>query len=112
LRKLIVLAVLACLSATTATALAATRTVAVGDNWYVKASPNNPTVSVKRGDTVVWRFRGQAPHNVAVTKGPARFRSPIKRSGTYSKRVTRAGTYTIICTIHGAADQRMTLRVR
>jgi mRNA-degrading endonuclease RelE of RelBE toxin-antitoxin system len=46
-----------------------------------------------------------------VTSGPVRFRSSNRRSGSYRKRVTRRGTYRIICTIHGSS-QRMTLRVR
>jgi plastocyanin len=40
-----------------------------------------------------------------------RFRSPTQRSGTYRKRVTRRGTYRIVCTIH-QPNMRMTLRVR
>ena len=111
MRKLLVAAVLAALLAVTATAAAATRSVGVGDNWFVRSS-GVPTVTVSRGDTVVWRWRGDAPHNVFVTSGPARFRSPVKRSGTYRRKLTRAGRYTIICTIHTGADQKMVLRVR
>ncbi len=94
-----------------APALAKTRTVKVGDNYFVR-SKGVPTVTVKRGDKVRWRFQGDSPHNVVVTKGPAKFQSPTKTSGTYTKKVTRKGTYTIICTIHGAADQSMKLRVK
>ena len=39
-----------------------------------------------------------------------KFRSSFKSSGTYSKRVTRTGTYTIVCTIH-QPDMAMKLRV-
>jgi plastocyanin len=49
-------------------------------------------------------------HNVAVTKGPVKFRSSFKTSGTYSKTVRTAGTYTIVCTIH-QPDMTMKLRV-
>ena len=55
----------------------------------------------------VWR--GRSPHNVSAT-GPQRFRSSIKTRGTYSKRLTRTGTYRINCTIH--SGMQMTLRVR
>jgi plastocyanin len=33
-------------------------------------------------------------------------------SGTYSKKVTKAGTYKIFCSIHGAANQSMILKVK
>ena len=94
-----------------ATALAATKTVKVGDNWFVRTS-GTPTVTVKKGDTVKWSWVGDSSHNVVVTKGPVKFRSPIKTSGTYKKRVTRKGTYTIVCTIHGKSDQSMKLVVK
>ena len=45
-----------------------------------------------------------------VTKGPVKFRSSFKDSGTYSKRLTRTGTYTIVCSIH-QPDMKMKLRV-
>jgi plastocyanin len=110
MRKLLVAALIAALSAVLATqALAATRNIVIGDDFYVrKGSP--PTVTVKRGTTVKWRWGGRDLHNVAVTRGPVKFRSPLKDSGTYSRRVTRTGTYKIHCTIH-RPDMRMTLRV-
>lgn len=92
-------------------ALAATRTVRVGDNWFVRSS-GVPTVNVKRGDTVRWQWAGRRPHNVTVRSGPARFRSRTQTRGSFSKRMTRRGTYRIFCTIHGAPDQSMVLRVR
>ena len=94
-----------------ATALAATKSVTVGDDYFVR-STGVPTVTVRRNDTVRWLFRGDSAHNVVVKKGPVKFNSPVKSSGSYSKRVTRRGTYTIICTIHGAATQSMKLVVK
>ena len=94
-----------------ATAFAATRTIRVGDNWFVRDG-GTPTVTVSRGTTVSWRFAGDSPHNVQVTRGPQRFQSPVRVNGTYRKRLTRRGTYRIVCTIHGARDQSMVLRVR
>jgi plastocyanin len=91
-------------------AAAATRTVRLGDDWFVRdGSPR--TVSVGKGDTVRWRWTGRDQHNVAVQSGPARFQSPLKRSGTFSRKLRRRGTYRIICSIH-QPDMRMTLRVR
>ncbi len=92
-----------------ATALAATKSVTVGDDYFVRSS-GTPTVSVESGTTVAWRFRGDSPHNVTVTSGPSRFRSSTMTSGSYRKTVRKTGRYAIVCTIHSGMD--MTLRVR
>jgi plastocyanin len=111
MRKLLVLAIATAVASLAASALAATVSVKVGDNYYVR-SRGVPTVTVSRNTTVVWRFAGKQGHNVTVSRGPARFRSRTKTKGTYSHTVTRAGTYTIYCSIHGAPDQKMKLVVR
>ena len=110
MRKLLVALLIAAASAVLATqALAATRSVKVGDDYFVRKG-SVPTVTVKKGTKVTWRFAGKDMHNVLVTKGPARFSSSFKSSGTFSKRVTRTGTYTIVCSIH-QPDMTMKLRV-
>jgi plastocyanin len=110
MRKLLVALLIAVASAVLALpALAATRSVKVGDDYFVRKG-SIPTVTVKKGTKVTWRFAGKEMHNVAVTKGPAKFHSSYKSSGTYSKRVTRTGTYTIVCSIH-QPDMTMKLRV-
>jgi plastocyanin len=110
MRKLLAALLVAALSAILATqALAATRSVKVADDYFVRKG-SVPTVTVTKGTKVTWRFSGKDMHNVAVTKGPVKFRSSFKTSGTYSKRVTRTGTYTIVCTIH-QPDMAMKLRV-
>jgi plastocyanin len=110
MRKLLVVSLIAVASAVLATqALAATRSVKVADDYFVRKG-SVPTVTVKKGTTVTWRWAGKDMHNIAVTKGPAKFRSSFKSSGTYSKRVTRTGTYTIVCTVH-QPDMAMKLRV-
>jgi plastocyanin len=87
-------------------ALAATKSVQVKDNKFVAKS-----ITVKKGTTVKWVWKGKAPHDVSVTKGPAKFKSSVKTSGSFSKKLTKAGTYTIVCTIH-APDMRMTIKVK
>ena len=87
------------------------RDVKIGDNYFVRAS-GVPTVTVSKGTTVRWVWRGKSLHNVKVAKGPARFGSSSKKTGTYSHKMTRKGTYTIICTIHGGSDQKMKLVVK
>ena len=111
MRKLLVATLIAAASAVLATqALAATRTVKVGDDYYVRKG-SVPTVTVSKGTKVTWRFAGKQMHNVSVTKGPVKFRSSFKTSGTYSKTVRTAGRYTIVCTIH-QPDMTMKLRVK
>jgi plastocyanin len=89
---------------------AATKRLRIGDDWFVRPGAP-PTVTVTKGTTVRWRWVGDDDHNVSVTRGPVRFRSDLKDSGTFSRKLRRRGTYRIICTIH-QPDMRMTLKVR
>ncbi len=112
MRKLISLALVAgLLGSAAAPALAATKSVKVGDNYFVRDG-GVPTVTVSKGTKVRWVWKGKSLHNVKVTKGPAKFGSASQKSGSYTKRVKKAGTYTIVCTVHGASDQSMKLVVR
>jgi len=56
----------------------------------------------------VWAGRNQ--HNVFVFSGPQDFHSGTKRKGTYSRRLSRKGTYQLGCTLH--AGMTLTIRVR
>src|SRR5436190_22620643 len=100
------LAVTALLAFAGAQALAATRTVKVGDNFFVRKGAT-PTVGISKGTKVTWRFTGASKHNVTVVSGPQSFRSGNRRRGTYSHTFTRRGTYKIVCTIH--SGMRMTV---
>jgi plastocyanin len=80
-------------------------TVRVDDDVFRPAS-----LTIRAGSTVTWRWVGDNPHNVTVTRGPVKFRSSTKSSGTYSKRIRRGGRYRIVCTVHPGMD--MTLRAR
>ena len=111
MRNLIVIAIAAfVLIAVTASAFAA-KSIKVGDDYYVRSS-GVPKVTVSKGTTVKWRFVGQDPHTVTVSKGPSKFNSGVKTSGTYSRKMKKRGTYTIYCTIHGASTQKMKLVVK
>jgi plastocyanin len=107
---LVVLALVA-VAALAGSALASTKSVKVGDNYYVR-SRGVPTVTVSSGTKVKWRFVTSTGHSVTVKKGPAKFNSGIRTGGSYSKVLRKRGTYTIYCTIHGARDQRMKLVVK
>jgi plastocyanin len=90
-------------------ALSKREAIAVDDNYFVHRGAAR-RVAVERSDTVVWEWEGSSPHNVTVTRGPVRFHSRTKSSGTYRKTLTERGTYKIICTLH-APRMRMTLKV-
>ena len=113
MRKLILLFVLAAagglMALFAASAPSATR-VKIGDNYFVRSS-GVPTVTVSKGTRVRWVWRGRSLHNVKVTKGPRLFGSSSMTSGSYVKKMRKRGTYTIICTVHGGADQKMRLVV-
>src|SRR5262245_31313676 len=66
------------------TANAGTRTIRLGDDWFVRDS-GSTRVSVDRGTRARWRWTGNDLHNVVVRRGPVRFQSALKRSGSYSK---------------------------
>ena len=110
-RLLVVLSVPAVAAVFAIPALAATKTVKVGANYFVRDG-GVPTVTVKKNDTVRWSFVGDRPHNVKVKSGPVKFTSPEKTSGVFRKKMTRAGLYRIYCEIHGESDQSMKLRVK
>jgi plastocyanin len=110
MRKLIVsLAIVALLGVVAAQALAATKSVRVGDNFFI-ARGHPRSITVSRGTVVRWHFTGSNRHDVHATSGPAQFRSSVMRSGTFSKKLTRAGRYVIHCDIHHG--MRMTIHVR
>jgi plastocyanin len=111
MRKLLVALAIAVLSAVLATqAFAKTRTVKVGDDYFLHRG-NPPTITIKKGQRVKWRWVGSDTHNVSVSKGPKKFNSKLQRSGTFSHKFKKAGTYKIVCTIH-APDMAMTIKVK
>ena len=79
-------------------------TVKLGDNFF---QPTKLTVAA--GTTVTWTWIGSATHNVTVVKGPQKFHSSDQASGTYTRKMTKAGTYQIVCTFH--PGMTMTLKV-
>ena len=112
MRRLLILPILvvAALLVGVSPAAAKTRSVSIGDDFFVRSS-GVPTVKVKKGVTVKWRWTGRDQHNVVVQNGPTSFQSPLKTSGSYKKKMTKKGTYTIICSIH-APDMRMKIKVK
>ena len=105
MKKLIALGVAGALAAAAVPAYAATRTVSVADNVFRADS-----LTINRGDTVRFRWVGKAPHNVTRTGGPSFRNIGTRRSGTVSRRLTRRGTYRLVCTIHPGMDMRIRVR--
>jgi plastocyanin len=79
--------------------------VQLGDNFF---KPTKLTVTA--GTTVTWNWTGSNTHNVSVTSGPQKFRSPDQASGSYTRTLTKTGTYKIVCTFH--PGMVMTLKVK
>lgn len=98
-------------AATAIPAFAGTHTIRSGDNWYVRDG-GRPTVTVRTGSVVTWKFVGSGPHNAVVKSGPQHFRSKVYVHGSYSHTMVRPGKYLIYCTIHGLKDMSMWLKVR
>jgi plastocyanin len=107
MRTVLIALVLTFSLAVAAPAFAKPRSVKIGDNFFVRSS-GVPTVTVKHGKVVKWKWTGRHEHNV-VASGPASFHSSLKSKGSFSKTVTKKGTYTIICQIH--SGMRMKLKV-
>ena len=89
-----------------------TRTVSVNDNYY---GPSKLVVHV--GDSVNWRWSEQETdvHDVALKtapKGVRKFASdPLAAGESFKRKLTRAGTYKIICTFH-EEEMSMTITVK
>jgi plastocyanin len=116
MRKLFALSLVAAVAgvlAVAAPAMSKHKSLEVDDNYFVeKGKPRTVTAHV--GDTVEWEWEDDAvnPHNVTVKKGPVKFHSKTKTSGTFEKKLKKAGTYKIICTIHASQGMKMTLKVK
>jgi plastocyanin len=71
---------------------ASTTTVTLKDISFKKA-----TVKIAKGESVKWIFKdGDTPHNVTF----ATKHSKTQKSGSYTLRFARAGTFKYHCTIH------------
>ena len=82
-------------------------TVELGTSYYAPAK-----ATVKQGQRVRFRWNPSLDlHDVNVKSGPARFKSPLQASGTWTtKRLVKPGRYVLYCSQH--EDMGMTLVVR
>jgi plastocyanin len=90
-----------------------TRTVTVNDNYYGPSSK----LTIHVGDTVKWHWTDEATdvHDVALKSGPKgapKFASDAMAAGDdFKRKLTKAGTYKIICTFHEEV-MKMTITVK
>ena len=88
-----------------------TRKATVGDYYFTPAK-----MTVRHGSTVAWNWPADNSdtHDIELRKGPKgvkRFQSPMASADfTYRRKLTVAGTYKIICTLHEEMSQTITVR--
>jgi plastocyanin len=102
MKKLLAALVTACVAGTALfaiPALAATKSIALKDDKFVPKS-----VTVKRGTTVKFVWRGKHQHNLAETKAPKGAKkiktTALKTKGSLSTKLVKKGAYTFICQVH------------
>ena len=87
--------------------------VDVVDNYY---NPKKLTVNLRSKITWVWTDESADVHDVKLVSGPKGFKKfqtePGSAGFTYSKTLTKPGTYKFICTFHEEDNMRMTIVVR
>ena len=85
-------------------------TVGVFDNYYLPA-----TKKIKVGTTVRWHWDVTTidVHDVALAKAPKgvkKFQSdPLASGQSYTKKLTKPGTYSFICTFHQDMTMKLTV---
>jgi plastocyanin len=87
--------------------------IEVVDNFY---SPKKLTVNLKSRITWTWTDESADVHDVKLISGPKGFKKfqtePGSAGFTYSKTLTKPGTYKFLCTLHEEDNMRMTIIVR
>lgn len=77
-------------------------------------------IEISAGETVTWTNRGFNPHSVTADDGsfdsspacsPSNTVACLQRQDSFSKRFTKAGTFTYRCRVHGAEGMRGTVVV-
>lgn len=87
------------------------KSVKVADNFF---SPKK--LSVPAGSTITWKWssRNSESHDVYLTKRPKgvrRFHSdPASSDFSFKRKLTKKGTYSLICTFHEEMSQKITVK--
>jgi plastocyanin len=118
LRLISAVLVAASLAVGTTAAFAGTKTIKIGDNWFISSSKNGTTVKVSKNAKIKWDFTGDEAHEVKLKSAPdgvtkSKFKVSERTSGTKtSPKLTRVGTYKFYCPIHDYDSQKVTVKVK
>lgn len=118
LRMIVAALMAASLAVGVSTAFAGTKTIKIGDNWFVSASKNDTTVTVTKGSRIKWKFTGDEGHEVRLKSAPSgikksKFKVGERSSGSRSSpELTKPGTYKFYCPIHDYDNQKITVKVK
>ena len=93
-------------SASTAGRPVRAQSVSIFDNAFHRGE-DRPTVRLRSGGVLTWRFASQQSHQVTVRSGPQTLISPPQAAGAFSARLQEPGRYEFVCAIH-APGMRMT----
>jgi plastocyanin len=85
-----------------APSLAANKTVKVDDDFF-----SAKTVTIKKGNTVTWKWVGSNPHNVQFSK---KVKSKTITKGTYKRTFKKRGTFKYVCIIHSGMDGKVIVK--
>jgi len=75
-------------------AIAATKTTKLQDDFFVKGK-----LTIKKGDTVVWKWKTDDEHTVTEVHGRWGSMNP-KTKGTVKHKFTKRGKFTVYCLVH------------
>jgi plastocyanin len=85
----------------------AAKRVVVMDNFFEPRF-----VNIRKGERVVWIWKGDNSHNVTFTKVPknvSKRGADTRREGRWSRKFKKRGFYKYVCTIH--SGQRGSIQV-
>lgn len=89
-------------------ATAATHQITIKNYAYGSGS-----MSISQGDTVTWTNKDSVPHDVVVTSGPVKFRSPMLTEGkSWSYTFSQAGPYSYTCSVHPDMNATVTVKAK
>ncbi len=82
----------------------AAETVFVTDNAFVRRT-QRPVVRIRTGEAVRWLWRARQSHSVRIRLPGSTVGSAIRNRGSYQYRFQRAGTYSVVCSLHAPGMQ-------
>jgi plastocyanin len=100
-------------------AFAGTKTVKIGDDWFVKSDQTKtPVVKISKGSKAKFKWTGSDTHNVTLKSAPSgvtksKFTFGDRSTGSKTTpKFTKPGTYKFVCTIHEEEGQKLTIKVK